>query len=273
MGITQASVSAYLSSDAQRAYSALARFSLSRDEVNDYVDQLAMAVRKNAAEGVSTLHSIWTDILGKGSACAMHRQLYPSLADCDACIREYGKQGGPRSEAIAEVARAVKLLEGLPDFVHVMPEVSVNIACVAGNATSPADVIAVPGRIVRVRDRAMAMLPPEAGASAHMARVLLIVRNRHPEVRACINLRFDGKMAEAIRKLGLHTIFVGNYPTTGGDPTVRALERGLKASSGQFDAIIDEGRSGIEPNVYLFGKGANEVAHLASRLARAYSAA
>lgn len=273
LGTTQASVSMYLKSDRERAYMSLSRLSVPKPEADRYAVQLASAATQSAVEGVRSLNTIWTDLLGRGSVCPAHREMYHSLSNCDVCIQFYGKRNEARSRAISEVADAVRILEGSQKFVTVMPEVSVNVACVVGDATSPADVVAIPGRIVRVRDRARAMLPPEAGASAHMARVLLLVRTRHPEFRACMNLRYDLKMAKELRRGGLKTLAMGRYTRLSSeDPTVDALARRLRSSTEEFDAVVDEGGSGIEPNVYLFSKGARELAELAIRLAKAYSA-
>jgi predicted fused transcriptional regulator/phosphomethylpyrimidine kinase/predicted transcriptional regulator len=273
LGITQASVSMYLSAGPERARNVLGRFALTEDGADAQAGLLADAVRAGSTEGVGALMSLWTDLLGSGAACAYHRELHPSLADCDVCIKEYGSRSGSRPAVIAEVAKAVKLLEASPDFVSVMPEVSVNIACSAAGGSSPADVVAIPGRIVRVRDRAKAMLPPEAGASAHMSRVLLMVRDRRPDLRACINIRFDGRMADVVKRHRLRTISIGEHSRRGSeDATAEALRRKLRGETATFDAVVDQGGSGIEPNLYLFGKGAQEVAELALKLARAYSA-
>jgi predicted fused transcriptional regulator/phosphomethylpyrimidine kinase len=151
--------------------------------------------------------------------------------------------------------------------------VSVNIACAAGNAATPAEIIAVPGRIVRVRDRAKAMLPPEAGASMHMSRVLLLVRRVRPEIRACINLRYDKRMESVLKALGLRPLTISSQAhRDGADPTAEALDRALRQPRTPFDVIVDLGASGVEPNVYLLSKGAREASVLALEIARRYSA-
>jgi predicted fused transcriptional regulator/phosphomethylpyrimidine kinase/predicted transcriptional regulator len=274
MGVTQASVSLYLSSDPRRAYGLLSRFSVSRDQAERDSSLLADALQRGPVDGVKTLSMIWTGLLGSGSACNEHRRLYPSLADCEFCLQAYGSERGVVADAIGEVAEAVSLLEGSSEFVSLMPEVSVNLACAAGEATSPRDVVAIPGRIVKVRMRAKAMLPPEAGASAHMSRMLLLVRSRLPDRRACINLRYDARLGSLLSRFGLRTLSLGRHPGhPSEDATAEALERKLKPGPGPFDAVVDEGGSGIEPNVYLFGTGAKEVARVAIKLAEAYSAA
>ncbi len=272
LGVTQASVSLYLASASDRSYSALSALSLSTEEADRYASLLAEDVKRNAVDAVGTLSTVWTGLLGRGAACAMHRSMYPTLSDCDVCIRNYGKDGSAFSEAISQVAEAIKMLETVPGFASVMPEVSVNIALAVGEAKSVADVVAVPGRIVRVKGRPHAILPPEPGASTHLSKVLLLLRTRKPESRACINLRYDDRMAAVLRGLGLKALKIGGYAPSGPtDPTVNALEKRLRSVRGDsFDVLVDLGGTKIEPNVYLLGADARGAANLAARVARAY---
>lgn len=272
LGVTQASVSLYLSSDPEKPYAQLSRLSISRSQAKRDAALLADEAGRGPVNGVRTLNRLWTGLLGSGAACAAHREMSPLLADCDFCIREYGGKQGALADAVSEVAEAAKLLEGSSEFIKVMPEVSVNIACAVPGATTPGEVVAIPGRIVKVKDRARAMLPPEAGASAHMSRVLLLAMSRRPGLRACINLRYDHKIGAILRKRGIKAVAIGDYVVAGEDSTAEALGRKLETTSQRFDAVIDEGAAGIEPNLYLFAKGAREAAELALRLARDYSA-
>jgi predicted fused transcriptional regulator/phosphomethylpyrimidine kinase len=81
-------------------------------------------------------------------------------------------------------------------------------------------------------------------------------------------------MAAVLRRFDLRVISIGRHSNLGAmDPTAEAFDRRLRSFGTHFDALVDEGGSGIEPNVYLFARGAREVARLAIRLARAYSAA
>jgi XRE family transcriptional regulator, thiamine biosynthesis regulator len=275
LGVTQASVSLYLSADPAKAYRVLTKLSVNREQADMDSSLLAEDLSKGvgAARGVATLERIWTALLGTGGACQAHREMYPSLADCDFCIKEYGGRQGSTAEAISEVADAARMLEDSPEFIRVMPEVSVNIACAAPGASTPGEVVAIPGRMVKVKGRARAMLPPEPGASVHMSKMLILTMGRQPRLRACINVRYDREMARALKKSGLRTITIGNYPRADrDDPTADALEKRLVSSRGPFDAIIDEGGAGIEPNVYLFARSPRDVVQQALRLARSYSA-
>ena len=272
LGVTQASVSLYLASDSGRSYSALGALSLPADEADRYASLLAEDVKRNAVDAVGTLSTIWTGLLGRGAACARHRILYPALSDCDVCIRSFGRDGSAFTEAISQVAEAVKRLGLVQDFVSVMPEVSVNIALAVGEAKSAKDVVAVPGRIVKVKGRPKAFLPPESGASTHLSKVLLLVRTRRPELRACINLRYDDRMAAVLKRLGIKPLRIGDHsPSTPGDPTINALEKILRSEkTGSFDVLVDPGGNKIEPNVYFFATDAGGVVDLAAKVTRAY---
>lgn len=271
LGVTQASVSMYLAEGRKGAYESLAAFSLSRDDADRLAESLSEDARRRPEDAVATLLSVWTRLLGRGSVCPRHRALRPELAECDFCVVKFGGEGSA-SDAVSEVGRAVRTLESSSELVAVMPEVSVNLALAPAWAESPADVVAVPGRIVKLKGRPKAILPPEPGASSHLSRVLLVARGAVPAVRACLNLRYDKRMARVLASMGVRCLQIGGYPASGqGDSTVDALERRLRGRPGAFDAVVDLGTEGVEPNVYLFGTGAREVAELAVRIARAYS--
>jgi len=273
LGVTQASVSIYLSSKSERAYAELATLSVRRDEADRNATLLAEDLKRSAVYGVETLGSLWRGMLGRGMVCEAHRKLYPALSQCDVCIKDYGEREGERTGAIAQVSEAVKLLESSSAFVSVMPEVSVNIAYAPPGSRSTEDVVAVPGRIVRVKGRAKATLPPEFGASRHIARILLLVIAIQPETRAALNLRYDGKVRRIIKRLGLRALELSEYPQSGSDDqTAAALAARLKSAKTGFDAVVDQGGKGLEPSLYLFGRGAADVAALALRIAKLYSA-
>ena len=67
LGVTQASVSLYLSSDRKRAYEALASLNVSKPQADAQASELSRAVSKGPVEGVRSLMAIWTGLRGCGS--------------------------------------------------------------------------------------------------------------------------------------------------------------------------------------------------------------
>jgi predicted fused transcriptional regulator/phosphomethylpyrimidine kinase/predicted transcriptional regulator len=271
LGITQASVSLYLAQDQVSHIRSLADLGISSEDADRYSALLSEDLKKNPVYAVSTLYSIWSDLLGRGALCAAHRGEYPFLAQCEMCMRTFGANQNQNSEAIGLVSRAVEMIETSSLFVHIMPEVSVNVAYAHGEASSVNDVVAVPGRIVRVRERARSLMRPEFGASTHLAKILLEARSRMKEYRAGMNLRYDEKMGNVLKTLRLRPLIIGGKYSKAVDPVVDALARRMNESSDPFDVIVDLGGSGIEPSLYIFAAGPVEVAGLALKIARLYS--
>ncbi len=272
LGITQASVSNYLSADLREIYSKLSSIGISPEEGEKYGSLLAEDVKKNPVYAVSTLYSIWSNLLGKGILCGFHREGYPFLAECDVCVKMFGSGRSLAPGAREQVSRAVALLESSRSFVLIMPEVSVNIAYAEREASSPEEVVAIPGRIVKVGSYARSLSRPEYGASSHLARVLIQIRARRKDVHAVMNLRFDRRMAAVLRRLRLKILRTGGeYPSDAEDPVVEGMKRRV-ATSKEYDAIIDIGGLGVEPSLYLLGSDPVKLAELAIKVSRDYSA-
>jgi len=273
LGVTQASVSLYDSSKVQKAYDSLSSLNVAKDDADRYVALLVEDLKRSPAYAVETLRTVWAGLLGRGAVCDAHRRQYPSLATCDVCMRQYQRQAGESPEVLAQVAAAVKVLESSEMFARVMPQVSVNIACLSGESESLEDVVAIPGRIVKVRGRAKALEPPAAGASRHLAGMLLLARRRQPKLRAVVNIRYDSRVSSVLKRLGLKTIEIGGYARSeNSDSTLVAFASSLTESAGDFEAVVDAGSRGIEPNAYIFGADPVFVSRLAVRISEMYSA-
>src|SRR2546428_716975 len=260
-----------MTNDPARFYDSLQRLSVTREEAERFSSLLAEDVKKSPVYAVSTLYSIWSNLLGKGILCGFHREGYPFLAECDVCVKMFGSSGSLPIGGRDQVSRAVALLESSRSFVLIMPEVSVNIAYAEGEASSPEEVIAIPGRIVKVGSYARSLSRPEYGASSHLARVLIQIRARRKDVHAVMNLRFDRRMAAVIRRLRLKILRTGgDYPSDVEDPIVEGMRRRV-ATSKEYDAIIDIGGLGVEPSLYLLGSDPVKLAELAIKVSRDYS--
>src|SRR5437867_10872431 len=89
LGITQGTVSNYLYADLREIYSKLSPIGISPEEGEKYGSLLAEDMKKNPVDAVSTLYSIWSNLLGKGILCGFHREGYQFLAECDVCFKMF----------------------------------------------------------------------------------------------------------------------------------------------------------------------------------------
>lgn len=274
LGLTQASVSSYLSSTGTKQVTSLATFGVTAEEAETYASLLAEDLKNNPTYAVATLYSIWTRLLGAGDACQAHRADYPFLATCEVCLKVFGPRRDRTEDAIGQVESAVRSIEGSSLFVKVMPEVSVNLAYAPAGAGSVEEVVAIPGRIVRVKGRARSFMRPEYGASSHLAAILLEVERKVPILRAAMNLRYDPKMARVLSKLRVRNIKIGqSYPEGSQDKVLDALRTRLASPDTKtpFEAVVDLGGEAVEPSLYLFATDAVTVAQEALRVAREYA--
>ena len=275
LGLTQASVSSYLSTSAAKQSATLSSLGVSAEDAETYASLLAEDLKNNPTYVVATLYSIWNRLLGSGDACARHRSEYPFLATCDLCMKVFGPERGHAEGAVEQLESALRSIEGSSLFVHVMPEVSVNVAYAPQGAKSVEDVVAIPGRIVRVRGQARSFMRPEYGASTHLAAILLEVERRHAGLRAAMNLRYDQSMAKTLSKLRVKRLTMGRtYPAGSQDKVLGALRARLLAPghAAEFEAVVDLGGEGVEPSLYLFADDAAGVVRRALEIARSYTA-
>ncbi|MGQ9582769.1 MAG: bifunctional hydroxymethylpyrimidine kinase/phosphomethylpyrimidine kinase [Thermoplasmatota archaeon] len=175
-----------------------------------------------------------------------------------------------RYSVLEEVQRwSAFLEEQLP--VSLVPEVGVNLAYALPFASSPQDVCAVEGRLVRAGTRVRRAGAPAFGASRHTASVVLAAMSRDRKARSALNLRYTRELVELCRELGLK---VGSFDRSLEPRGSRStMEWGTGAAIDALgfvpDAIYDEGGHGKEPMIRLLGRSPADVVDKVRRIVAA----
>lgn len=262
LGVTQAAVSYYLSTNTSRHNAKLQRLGLTQKQIDTIVDDLAVAVRRSDAYAVEVLYGHWRLLLSSGNLCEAHRSLAGGLQTCDMCIRLMAAPhtGRERFEVLKALREAVTLLEASPTFGQLIPEVYSNLVYSVEDPKSELDVAGIPGRIVRVKNRARALTEPEFGASKHMAKLLLSLRRKNGWVRAALNVKKDDAYLEALQK-----VFQAQVVTLKQYSSIEELFDQLSQIrvEGPVAFIVDPGSVGFEPNIYIVGQDPLTVANIA----------
>ena len=172
-----------------------------------------------------------------------------------------------RVNILRRLEEAVSLLEKEPKVVTLVPEVRMNIVMSTSSPRSINDIAGIPGRLTIVHGRVKATSKPEFGASKHTASVLLIARKVNEKNRACICVKYDDKVNEALMKLNFKVVWIDREKFEDAD-IVDILEKILDEIPHEFDAIIDPGWIGIEPIAYIFGNDALDVAEKVCKIAK-----
>lgn len=272
LGVTQSAVSQLLSKPPSLYRKKIAEMGLGREELDLLLRLLLQDIPSDPVRANLTLYSFWRGALSRGVFCQYHRRLHPQLSLCEICLRREEVPEGERLIVLRRIEEAVRMIEGARYFVNVMPEVAVNIAEAPKDAKTVEDVAAIPGRIVRLKDKPKAVSKPEYGGSRHLARVLLAVKRYAPEVSAVINLKLDEAVESAIKSLGLRyseTRCEEPYGREREEEVIEAVAREFGKRS-DLDVVIDRGGMGLEPTTYIFAENAEKAAEKALKIARRY---
>ncbi|MCX8176437.1 MAG: hypothetical protein N3E48_04315 [Candidatus Bathyarchaeota archaeon] len=257
LGISQTMVNKYMQYHRNHYLKKLGEAGLSKETVNNVMKMLENALNEGVPElFTKAFTSVINYIISQGTLCKLHRQLYSKLPlTCTLCQDFFTAE--VLDPYISEVKQAVEQLVKHKKSYELVPEVGVNIALAPPNAQTAEDVVAIPGRIMRVGFAAKPMSPPSYGGSYHLSIVLLKVRSVDKNVKSAINIKFKEEFVKKLKKNNLYLINLG--PHTKPEDFMPDLEGLLKTLRKKPDAIVDLGGQYLEPVIYIFGKSASDV--------------
>ncbi len=182
---------------------------------------------------------------------------------------------------IQKLNQAVQLIEDCAEVAPLVPEVRTNIVFALSDASTPAEVAAVDGRITVVNSRPKAAGPVRFGASDHLARFVLALRRFDPGVRSAVNFRWNERIRNVVGKwAGPHGFRIGVIDRTKepqellGKDRMSApwkVEQVLQSTGGIVPEIVSETSGwGKEPMFILLGPEPVVVAQRLVDIARIY---
>jgi len=170
-----------------------------------------------------------------------------------------------RYTLVQEILAALELLQG-EAIGDLIPEVQSNLGLALPDACGVEDVLAIPGRIIRLGKSITWIKPPAFGTSQHIARIILTVLRYDPQKRAVMNIRYSPEIIRAGEQLKLR---IGSFsrdqePGEIKDQEGKSLEWGVSRAIEELgmvpDLIYDTGGWGKEAMIRVIGKDARDVA-------------
>lgn len=161
-----------------------------------------------------------------------------------------------------------KLLRNSESLYEAVPEVGMNLveSIPAQYVRSINDVAGVSGRIVRYEGGVRAVGPVRFGASSHLARLVIEVSKRNPDMRAAINVRYDEKYVKRATELGYLVVRIDRSREPEESKRVEGsslkwiASEAIKQCGGRVpDIIYDVGDLGKEAMIRILGRSADEV--------------
>jgi hydroxymethylpyrimidine/phosphomethylpyrimidine kinase len=165
------------------------------------------------------------------------------------------------------ISELVDVLE--PYFI---PEVGINIGYAKLHATTPSDVYALSGRIIRVGNQARCYGTVESGASKHIARIILTAMSKNEKFRSAMNIKYRPEIVEQCKKLGLT---IGSFDRLNEPGDTSSMEWGTKTVIEELgyvpDVIFDKGGVGKEPMIRILGNDPEDVLNIIKRIIKGRS--
>src|SRR5581483_279840 len=140
-----------------------------------------------------------------------------------------------------DLRAAVRVLEATPGLAAWLPHVGTNVARAVPGAEDVSSVAAIPGGLFETRGVVKVAAPPELGVSRHV-----------PTRLACLNLAPAPDLLAAARRAGLR---IEEVP-----PGVERAPGSLRFAGPVPDVFHHAGAFGVEPQAYLVGPDASQLA-------------
>lgn len=254
LGVTQASVSKYLSGEVpvEERFHDDPRL---RETVELIADGFADGTLDEYA-ALGELLAVIREFEDRGPICEVHEEEMPSLRGlgCDLCVRGPDADVAAERAVLASVRKAARRLADAPGIVDHVPNVGTNVGMALPDAEDELDVAAVPGRIHAMRGRVNVPSHPEFGASHHVARTILAAMAVDPTVRGALNLATSDRLLDAARDRGLDPVeFDASY-----EDRAERLERIFEERGEVPPVVYHQGDYGIEPITYVLAESADD---------------
>ncbi|MCX8175753.1 MAG: bifunctional hydroxymethylpyrimidine kinase/phosphomethylpyrimidine kinase [Candidatus Bathyarchaeota archaeon] len=163
-------------------------------------------------------------------------------------------------KVLTQLEEAFKLLSSDKRIIQLMPEVRINFVYALPRAEKIEEVAGFPGRLTWNGEKLTPVSPPKFGGSNHTGRVVLAAMRHYPFLRSAINIKYEPKIVEAAKKLGLR---VSSFNRKAEPEHVKAVEgkslswgveEALKNAGAPLDVVYDVGDVGKEPMIRILGE-------------------
>lgn len=211
---------------------------------------LSSAIAADLATGANLADAVENAIEFMGRAVRYHLDVGEGEGSVHHLVDLRNRAGQP--DAVEAVERVVSdLVEA--DASPLIPEVGTNVACVPPFAERPDEAAAVEGRITRVEDGVRPNRGGRIGASSHVARFLLAVREMDADLRCGANCRYDDAVADALEDLDWTVAEFDReaqpeaVETAEGSTMAWGARRAFESVAETPAAVVDGGAIGKEP--------------------------
>ena len=169
-----------------------------------------------------------------------------------------------------ELLDSINNFKQIKNIYKVIPECQTNFVFTKKNPKTIKDVLGISGRLVKSGKEIVTAGEIVYGGSQHVATAVIHVNKKFPEIRSCINIKYDTKIISKAKKSGFTIL---RYDRTN-EPEKSKRRENSSISWGILnslktklpDIIYHKGDVGKEPMILIFGKNPNDVMKKTSKI-------
>lgn len=177
-----------------------------------------------------------------------------------------------KDEIHNELSKAINQFVQIKNITERIPECQTNFVFSKINPKSEKDILGISGRIVKAGDTAIQTGDLQYGGSKHVAKAVLVMNEKFPQIRSGINLKLETATISKMKKKGFS---VKDYDRKKEPKNIKGREgssikwgirNALKGTSKPPDAVFHKGDFGKEPMILIFGNSPSEIIEKLSKL-------
>ncbi len=254
LGITQAAVSGYLSK----------RIKGNRDIEEFIIGRIGTIVEDllshySASKLIYHTCSLCYELRAGGGICVLHKKAIPELEseNCSICEESPFNQTdafGERVSALNHMKNAISLLQSQDGVGYLVPEVMMNIVYALKDAKTTQDVVAIPGRIVKIKSKIKPSANPAFGGSEHMSKLIIRIMKYLPDARSMICVDSNETIQQAVKSVGIPFFICDNIPDKTEEEIIeKCLMKHESELQNPFAILVPEA-PGRESLIYIVDK-------------------
>ena len=176
----------------------------------------------------------------------------------------------PISNGKKELADSINQFTQMKNIYKMIPECQSNFVFAKKNPKSVNDVLGVSGRIVKSGKDIIIAGEIIYGGARHVGSAVIEANKKFPEIRSCLNVKYDTKIISKARKSGLCVLSYdrSKEPRKIKQKEYSSISWGVSTALGkkQPDIIFHKGDMGKEPMILIFGETPDDVIKKVSKL-------
>ena len=174
------------------------------------------------------------------------------------------------SNGMRKLSDSINHFKQIKNIYKVIPECQTNFVFAKKNPKTIKDVLGISGRLVKSGKEVIIAGEIVYGGSQHVGTAVIKVNKKFPEIRSCLNIKYNTKIISKAKKSGFIVLSYdrSKEPKKSKQKENSSIAWGITSSlkTKSPDIIYHKGDIGKEPMILIFGRSPHDVIRKVSKM-------